>query len=115
MRLRSPAYRTAAAAFTVLQLLGAALWPLVGARLEAAERLSVAHVESEHATPCAPGHDDFFCRVCRTVSLAGCASSHAIYVFETTPVLRIAQATQPELPRHQSLSPAHGPRAPPLS
>lgn len=115
MRLRTPAYRTAAAAFTVLQLLGAAFWPVVDARLEAAEQSSVAHVEAERTTPCTPGHDDFFCQVCRTVSLAGRTSTQGVYAFDTNPVLRVADATLPVLPRYHTLSPAHGPRAPPFS
>lgn len=114
MRLRSRAFRITAAAFVAFQLLGAALWPVVDARLEAAERLTVAHIEAEHPAPCAPGHDDFFCQVCRTVSLAGNAVAHATYAFDATPVLRVAQATQPDLPRQQAFSPARGPRAPPL-
>jgi hypothetical protein len=107
--------RTVTAAFAALQLLGATLWPLVDARLEAAERLAVSHIEAERQAPCAPGHDDFFCQVCRTVSLAGNAAAHAIYAFDSSPVLRVAGATLPKLPRYQTLSPSHGPRAPPLS
>lgn len=114
MRLRSPAYRTAAAAFIALQLLGAALWPVVDASLEAAERDTAAHVESQQATPCAPSHDDFFCQVCRTISLTGRAAAGVVTLF-AAPVLTVAEVTQPHIVSRHTLYSAHRPRAPPLS
>jgi len=111
---RSPSFRAAAAAVTALQLLGAALWPIVDARLEAAERVATAHVESERSTPCTPGHDDFFCHVCRAMSVTGGQATSSVPLAARTVRTVAVSARESVVPPRARYSP-NTPRPPPAS
>lgn len=102
-------------AVALLHFLVVGLGPLVDARLEASENKAVAHVEAEQAAPCAPGHDHFFCQVCRAVSQVGVSPSGLARAIAVAPAA--SQPARDAFSPAQSLLDllAHGPRAPPLA
>jgi hypothetical protein len=107
--------RTCAAGFALAHLLLATLGPLADARLEAAERDAVAHVEEQRSEPCTPGHDHLFCQVCRSITLPAGPAPAVWCAPGDPPVTTAATRQTPGITPLHSLTRAHGPRAPPLS
>ena len=107
-------FRLAAAAFALLHLLVVGLGPVADARLEASEQQFTAHYESERSQACAPGHDHFFCQICRVIGVAGgSAAPLGILCGQEAPAQIAPSAEAPDVLRHTLA--AHGPRAPPAA
>lgn len=113
MRAHATLARLAAMAGTLLHLVVAGVAPLTDAWLEVAALDHEVHIEAERKAPCAPGHDEWTCQLCRIVDGAvdGPFSSSAALPLEAicprSPP--IALRTLPTIPAASPL----GPRAPP--
>jgi hypothetical protein len=115
MTRRVSLIRTSAAGFALAHLLLAALGPLADARLVAAERDAVAHVEEQRSEPCTPGHDHLFCQICRSITLPAGPLPAVWGTPGDRPVTTAATSRTLAITPLHSLIRAHGPRAPPLS
>src|SRR5438046_1759500 len=98
--------RLVAAIFAVLQLMVAGLGPIADARLEASERHSVAHVESERPQPCSAGHDHLFCQICRVIGVTG-GTTFVPHIIRTPAVTRSVLLDLGTNPAFRAATPSH--------
>lgn len=105
--------RLASGVFLLVHLLVVGWAPLADAALEAASAAEPIHIEAERDSRCAPGHNHFFCQLCRVIELQITGPTRPVLATALAPVRRLSLAEASETFSGACMPSSLGPRAPP--